>query len=198
MVIHEADSYSDSGVTIEVNGGARGEEDYSSSGPGVAGSGGQIIPVSSLHFLFLCNNENVPNSHMELHDYLRSIVAIRLAIWDMASAVVIISMERPILMPSVHLAYAAALTRCVDVQMTVIVLLLTMKCATQLTTSATLVLCLMVNLAQQKMVMMLILAVLLAYAAVLTRCVDVLITVIVLQVKCATSVTTSATLVVYH
>ena len=47
MVVHEADSYSDSGVTIEVNGGARGEGD-SSNRPGVAGSGGQIQLIPSV------------------------------------------------------------------------------------------------------------------------------------------------------
>ena len=84
-------------------------------------------------------------------------------------------------MPSVLLAFAAVLTRSVYVQATVIVL--PIKCATQLTTSATLVVCLMGNLAQQKMVLNLILAVLLAYAAVLTRFVFVQVTVIVLRTK---------------
>ena len=98
--------------------------------------------------------------HTELY-HLSLFAVIRLAIGDMDAVVAIISMERPILMPSVHLAYAAVLTRCVDVQMTVIVLqvkcatlvttsalnvsqiniVLQIKCATQLTTSATLVLC---------------------------------------------------------
>ena len=49
MVVHEADSYSNGGVTIEVNGGARGERDSSSSGgPGVAGIGGQIQLIPSV------------------------------------------------------------------------------------------------------------------------------------------------------
>ena len=47
MVAHEADSYIDGGVAIEVNGGARGEGN-SSSGPGVAGSGGQIQLIPSV------------------------------------------------------------------------------------------------------------------------------------------------------
>ena len=49
-----------------------------------------------------------------------------------------------------------------------------------------------------KMVLNLILVVNLDFAVVLTRSVDVQVTVIVLQVKCATQLTTSATLVVCH
>jgi len=50
MVVHEADSYSDGGVTIEVNGGARGEGDFywSVNRPGVAGIGGQIQLIPSV------------------------------------------------------------------------------------------------------------------------------------------------------
>ena len=142
MVVHEADSYSDSGVTIEVNGGARGDGDSYDNRMGRPGIGGQIIPVSTLLlYPFL---ESVVNPHTELH-HLLLFAAIRLAIWDRKSAVVIVSMERPISMLAVLLACAAVLTRCVGVQVTVIVLQI--KCATQLTTSATLVDCLMGNLA---------------------------------------------------
>ena len=93
-------------------------------------------------------------------------------------------------MLSVHLTFAAVLTRCVGVQVTVIVLQI--KCATQLTTSATLVVCHKSKVAQQIMGMMSMLAVHLACAAVLTRSVDVQVTVIVLQVKVASLTTMNA------
>ena len=66
MVVHEADSYSNGGVTIEVNGGARGEGDYFDQ-PGVAGSGGQIqlIPSVSVASPILFADDNLSN--VELH-----------------------------------------------------------------------------------------------------------------------------------
>ena len=93
--MHKADSYSDSGVTIEVNGGARGEEDYSSSGPGVAGSDGQIqlIPSVSVTSLILFVDDNLNNVELHLHTNKSSFSLIaftRLAIWDMESAAVTI------------------------------------------------------------------------------------------------------------
>ena len=48
MVVHEADSYSDSGVTIEVNGGARGEGDQRNDNVGWPGSDGQIQLIPSI------------------------------------------------------------------------------------------------------------------------------------------------------
>ena len=48
MVIHEADSYSNGGVTIEVNGGARGDGDSYDNRMGRPGIGGQIQLIPSV------------------------------------------------------------------------------------------------------------------------------------------------------
>ena len=78
MVVHEADSYSNGGVTIEVNGGARGEGGYYSE-PGVAGSGGQIQLIPSVSvtspILFCCDNLNNDELHLHTNKSSFSLIA---------------------------------------------------------------------------------------------------------------------------
>ena len=90
--------------------------------------------------------------------------------------------------------FAVLLIASVDVQVTVIVL--QVKCATPLIINATLLVWMWEIVVPQIMALSLVLAVHLAYAAVLIMCVDVQVTVIVLQVKCATPLRINATLVV--
>ena len=91
-------------------------------------------------------------------------------------------------------ACAVLLITSVAVQVTVPVL--QVKCATPLTINATLVVCRWGYLVPQITALSLVLAVHLAYAVLLIKNVDVQLTVPVLQVKCATPLTISATLVV--